>query len=95
MKLCYYDNGGVCALGAIGYRESNCDDSTDLVRMTAADYLRRALPTADDKRYDDKRYYANVISYNDAASTTQADVLALFDRAIARRRSMLEVATGA
>lgn len=70
-KSYFAANGAVCALGAL---EESCGG-----RWIGREYLLRAIPTEFPHR--------SVIVFNDDCSTTHADVLALFDRAIAARRA--------
>jgi hypothetical protein len=62
-----------CALGAIGARENGPDYYSDEVFNA----LRLALPNP----------YEETATFNDAPETTHADIMALFDRAIAAAES--------
>jgi hypothetical protein len=71
------DTGDVCAMGAV-YRAAGDDFVTAPVPdsvLAMADRTRRILEDALNGRH--------VPFFNDASSTTKADVVALFDRAIA------------
>lgn len=62
-------NGGACycALGAIGETDTTLDDYRG-----ALDFVYAALPVG----------YTSIARFNDYHTTTKADVLALYDRAI-------------
>lgn len=72
------DGPQFCALGAV-----YCTDTGDMVRgdrgdRPAAVYLLRAL---------DQKWGDDIVHFNNHPATTHADVLSLFDRAIAARKA--------
>lgn len=74
----YCRGDAFCIMGALGYRLEGQEES--FARDDALCLLGCELPT---------RLW-NIPAFNDRPTTTHADVLALFDRAIARRRAELE-----
>ncbi len=77
--------GSVCARGAITLATAVCWDHSDAVARAADDCLARFVPA----RRIDRRYPCPVVDFNNHPDTTHADVLALFDRAIAARKAEL------
>lgn len=80
-KGLWYDetNNTYCALGAIQAAGSRANDpvhaalSINSASEKAIPYLRKALPT---------KWGESIMRFNDAPSTTHADVLEVYDRAI-------------
>jgi hypothetical protein len=69
---------GTCAQLAV--RERGVDD---VAFMTAVERLILQLPDPPPFPRDQVEYWGSVARYNDAPTTTHADILSLFDRAIA------------
>ncbi len=68
----WHYRGKYCAVGAISLDAKNWGISGQM--LFARDWLERALPSCGAR---------GLIHYNDAPGRTQADILALYDRAIA------------
>lgn len=75
--------GSTCALGAVSFQLYQHGGIVPGVYSDAAELLENACGAG-----------ACVPDFNDRATTTHADVLALFDRAIAARRAALSKAGG-
>lgn len=69
-----YNNGGRCVLGAIYGTDANLQDNVTGDVVGAWRILNNLTNN-------------DIVSFNNAPNTTHADVLALFDRAIAARRA--------
>lgn len=76
-------NGKVCTIGAIEFFIP--DMGTHLI---ASEALAKQLPA---EHYPDLDASCRLISYNDAPGRTQAEIVALYDRAIALREQELRV----
>lgn len=74
-KNAYEDGGRCCAIRAL--EVATCRLLGDAAFWRARQALRHALPEG----------FLSVIAYNDAPTTTHADILALFDRAIAEEEA--------
>jgi hypothetical protein len=80
-KGMYYNEGGAfCAIGAIQYpeRKMKVSPQSKFVAL-AADYLVQALPL-----YVEEPSISGVFDYNDSPKRTHADIMALYDIAIAK-----------
>lgn len=81
-SVCFSDPGAVnfCSSGALRRTMAALD-----IRIAAKILLSEATPPGTLSAFSNTRY----ITYSDARSTTRADMLAMWDRAIAARRSAL------
>jgi len=83
----YRKGGAVCALGAIYSPGSDLDEfQRTATEMAAACLLADTLGWVSSGRRLASPALGGVPSFNDHRSTRKADVLALYDAAIARRR---------
>lgn len=82
-KRHYYHDGRCCAIGALMLAHPERQDSNEeiLTYGAACAALRGAIPPDFIAAYPD---YNPVSCFNDHRTTTHQDVLALYDRAIAR-----------